>query len=186
MLRTSPHGIINDIILYHNTMIFLVALLQSQHYLYRVLHRRLCDIHLLKSACYAHAASHMLIVFLVSGSTDKSYVATLKIRLQHIRCIQRTVRDFTSTHYRVNLIYIYYGVALLASTLQHQLQFLFKLSTILSASYHRAHIHHIHLASAEPLRTFALYHSLHQAIYNSRLAHTRLTNKYRIVLITPT
>ena len=132
----------------------------------------------------------MPIVFFVGRRTDKTDIARLEIRLQHVRRIHRALTCGTSTNKCMYLIDIHhirlrFGRIILfcCNTVHNHLDAILEVTTILRASQQRTHVQLIDLATHQSLRHSPFLDHPHKAPDQRRLAHARLSNVQRIVLV---
>ena len=105
VFSTCLYGVAYNVVRVCHIMKFLIFLPQSVEDSDGLIYAWFEHVNLLETPYYALVFLEIAVVFLISCSTDKSYLAPFQIRLEHIRGIE-SVATATSADERMNLIYI--------------------------------------------------------------------------------
>ena len=161
----------------------LITLLEHLHNPQRLVNARFLDGHLLEAAHQATVAHDVAVVFLIGGRSDKPHSPALQIRFQQVAGIHRALTRLSSSHDIVDFVDVEDGSLLGGDTVHHRLEAFLKVTTILSAGNQGAQVQLVDLDTAQCFRHIAVLDALRQAIDDTGLAHTRLTDVQRVVLI---
>ena len=183
---TLTNGIVDDRLRIAHTMKILVFLAQAQKDLNSLIDTWLSDVDLLETAHDATLVSQTAVVFVIGSGADEADAACFQIRFQHIGGIGTAVASPASANHIVNLVDVDDGIPLAAGTLHYHLDSLFEVTAELSACQHSTHIHQIDVAAQQSFRHLALFNACRQSEDQCRLAHARLSDMQRIVLLLAT
>ena len=164
----------------------LVVLFQLFQDLQRLFRRWLGDVYLLEASHQSLRTGKVAVVFLVGGRADEPDISALEIGLQHIRGIHRAFASGTGPHKVMDLVDVDdVVIGLLGDALHHFLDALLKVAAELGSRQQCAQVELIYLAALQSLRqVVAIAVDVGgQSVDQSRLAHTRLSDVQRVVLL---
>ena len=160
----------------------LVLLLEATQDRNGVLDGRLADHHGLETTCERRVLLDVLAVLVKRGRADRVQVATGECRLQDVAGVHGALGG-TRAHDGVELIDEQDDLTLgLLYLLEHGLQAVLELTTVLGTGDQRAHVELDEVAVAQRARHVAGYDTLGDALDDGRLADTRLTDEHGVVL----
>ena len=126
----------------------------------------------------------MPVVLLVGGRADESRVAGLEVGLQHVRGVHRALAGGAGAHQCVNLVDVDDVVLrLLADAVHDDLDAVLEVAAVLRAGQQRAHVEQVDAAALQALGHVAALDAAHQPPDECRLAHARLADVQRVVLL---
>ena len=121
----------------------------------------------------------------ICGRTDTFELATRQGRLQQIRCIKCAARGRAGADDGVNFIDEQDAVGAFLELLEHGLEALFEITTVLGPCQQCAHIQRVHNGILENVRYIVLGDTPCQALSDGGLADTSFADQQRIVLAAP-
>ena len=165
-----------------NTMIYLIAFLQTTQNRYRIFHRRFVYHDRLETTLQCRVFLNILTVFIQCGGTDTVQFAPRQHRLQHIAGIQRSI-SLTGSNNRMQLINKQddLSVAVL-HIIQYSFQTLLKFAPVLRSGNQRTHIQRKNLFILQAFRYIAPDNTLCQSFCHRSFANTGFTDQHRIIL----
>ncbi len=125
----------------------------------------------------------MLAVFLVGGGADAAQRTARQCRLQQVGGIHRAARGGARPDHRVDFVDEHDGAGTGLDFLDHRLETLFEIAAIAGAGQERAHVELEHGAVLEHGGHVALDDLAGQPLGDRRLAHARVADEERIVLL---
>ena len=168
----------------HDTMVILISLPQALENLYRLFDRWRLHDHRLEPTFQRTVFFYVLAVFVQRRGPNTLQLATGQRRLQHVGCVYGTLGG-TRTDEGVKLVNEEDHVLVLGDLVHDRLQPLFELPAVFGARDHRRHVEGENAVAPQGLRTVARGNELSQTLNDSRLAHSRLADQHRIVLLAP-
>src|SRR5437867_9896635 len=124
----------------------------------------------------------VLTVLVERRRTDALQLAARESGLQHIARVNRSLGG-TRAHKRVQLVDEENDALVLGDLVHHCLQPLLELAAVLRAGDHGRHVQRQDAMIAERLRALAVGDQLSEPLDDRRLAHPRLANEHRVVLL---
>ena len=170
------------LILDTHAVVTLVALLKTSHNRDSILGGRLVDHNLLESSLKGFILLEVLLVLVERRSTYGAQLATRQCRLQDVGSIHSSLA-LTCAHKRVYLVDKEQHTTLgRDNLLNYCLESLLELALVLCTSHQRTHIQRVYHLVLQILGHIATHYTLGNALGNGGLTHTRLADKYRVVL----
>mmetsp|Transcript_26776 Transcript_26776/g.58372 ORF Transcript_26776/g.58372 Transcript_26776/m.58372 type:complete len:1072 (-) Transcript_26776:90-3305(-) len=166
-------------------VVSLVALAQTLQNLEGLIDGGLRHVHWLETALQRRVLLNVLAVLIKGGGTNALQLATSQGGLQDVGCINGTLSG-TSSDQGVHLINHQNDVVVLLDLIHELLQTLLKLTTVLGTGNQQTHVKGDDLLALNGLRHVTVADLLGQTLSHGGLAHTRLTDKARVVLGTTT
>ena len=168
-----------------HAVVHLVALLQASQDTDRVLHSRLAHVHLLETTLQRRILLNELAVLIERRRTNQPKLAARQHRLNHVARIHRALARRTSTNDGVELVNKRDDLPVgLLNLVQHRLQALLELATVLRARNHRPEVQGDQRLTLQRLWDVARHDAPCKALDDRRLTDARLTNQHRIILRT--
>ena len=165
-----------------HVVMLLVAVLYVVQYLQCLLGSGRLYLYLLESALQSTVLLYALAILIQCGCTYALYGAAGQCWLHYVGSIH-TAGGRTRTDDGVYLIDEYDNIWIGLKLLHQCLESLLKLSAILGAGHHARHVERVNTLAKQHRTGVTLLYQLCQSFYYSTLAHTRLTDKYRVVLL---
>ena len=146
------------------------------------MHRGFDHIHLLEAARQRSVFLENATVLGECRRTNALELPAGQRGLEQVRCVQRPPRCGTRTDQGVDLIDEENGVRLVFQSLEHALEALLKVATVLGTCQQSAHVQRIHHRLGQNFRHIVLGDAPCQALGNRGFAHASLTHQQRVVL----
>ena len=160
----------------------LVTLLQATQNRDRVLHARLAHEHLLETTLKRRVLLDVLAVLVQRGRADQAKLAARQHGLEHVAGIHRAFGR-ASADDRMNLVDERDDLAVgVLDFVEHALEALLELATILRAGNHRPQIEADELLVLQRGRHIAGHDTLGEALHDGGLADAGLADQHRVVL----
>ena len=166
-----------------HVMVVLIPLLQSLQDLDGLVDRRFFDVYLLEAPQDTLGRGQPPLQLVVGSGTDEANVSGLKIGLEHIRCVYRSIATSSRADDVVHLVHIDDGVAFFARAFHHFLDTLLEIAAVLRAGQHRAHVHRVDAAVADALRYLTFVDAVSEPIDERRFADAGFADVQRVVLV---
>ena len=166
-------------------MVMLVAVLDVTQYLECLLESGRLYLNLLETTLQGSVLLYRVTVFVECRGSDALYCSTSQCRLHNVGSIHRT-GSRSGSYDSVYLIDKDYHVGISLYLLHQCLKTLLKLSAILRSCHYSRHVEGVDTLAEEHRRGAVVSYLLGKALYDSTLSYTRLTYKYRIILLSAT
>ena len=166
-------------------MVMLVAVLDVTQYLECLIESGGLHLNLLETTLQGSVLLYRVTILVEGCGSDALYCSTGQCRLHDICSIHRT-RCRTGSDDGVYLVDKHYHVGVGLYLFHQGLQTLLKLSAILRTCYYSRHVEGVDTLAEEHRRGAVVSYLLGKALYDSTLSYTRLTYKYRIILLSAT
>ena len=126
----------------------------------------------------------MTVVFFVGCRADKADGPCFQIRLQHVRCVHRSLAGGSSAHQCVYLIDVDdILIALFLDAVHDLFDAVLEVTTILRTRQQRPDIELVDTTTFQALRHASLFNHPCQSPDKGRLAHPRFTHMQWIILV---
>ena len=165
-----------------DAVVLLVAVAQALEDLHRLLGRGLVDADLLEAPLERRVALQVLAVLVERGGADRLQLAAGEGRLED-RCGVDRALGGAGADEVVELVDEQDDVAALGDLLHHLLEALLELAAVLRARHQRGQVERVDLLVLEQLRHLAARDALGEALDHGGLAHARLADQHRVVLL---
>ncbi len=156
--------------------------LQPAQDLHGLVDRRLHHVDLLEAPRQRRILLEDAPVLGEGGRADALERARRQRRLEQVARVQRAARCGAGTDQRMDFVDEQDRVRVVLERLQHALEALLEVATVLGAGQQRAHVERIHHRPGENVRHLALGDAPRQPFGDRRLADARLAHQQRIVL----
>ena len=167
-----------------DAVVILVALAQPLEDLDRLVERRRLHDHRLEAPLQRAVLLDVLPVLVQRRRADALQLAARQGRLEHVGRVDRALGR-ARPHQRVQLVDEQHDVAVLGDLVHHRLEPLLELPAVLGARDHRRHVQRQHPMVAQRVGAVAGRDQLGEALDDRRLAHPRLADQHRVVLLAP-
>ena len=123
-----------------------------------------------------------LAVLVKSGRADDAEFVLGEKRLHQVSGIHGSAVGFACTYERVDLIYEQYNVGVIYRFIEHVLDAVFEVTSVLGTCDHRTHVHAVYGLALYDVRHVAFCDLKREAFSDRRLTYTRITDEAGVVL----
>ena len=165
-----------------DTVVRLEAALEAAQDLDRFRDAGLGDIDLLEAARQRMVFLEHAAVLGIGGRADALELPLRERRLEQVGCVERAARCRPCTDQGVDLVDEQHGIRVLEQLLEHRLQTLLEIATVLRAGEQCAHVERIDLGLAQDVGYVAFHDAPREPLGDRGLAHAGLAHQQRVVL----
>ena len=185
VFRTQLGSGLDRFVRVNNTVVLFKAALQAFEDGNGLLHRGLNHVHFLKAPRQRCVFFENTAVLVERGGTDALERARAQAWFKQIGGVHRPARGSSRTNHGVDFIDEQNGLGLGRQGLEHALQALLEITTVLGARNERAHVQGVNDSTGENRRHFFLHNAPCQSLGNGGLANPSFAHKQGIVFAAP-